>query len=95
MKCNFNLFIYHLFLEEWLHCEKKTSMAHESEWNDCCCHHVSLFADRCGANVRTAGVGGTGDFDTKTCKQARRINSSRRVAVTLNVIKALNAPTIE
>lgn len=72
-------------------------MAHESEWNDCCCccHHISLFDDRCGANVRTAGVGGTGDFDTETCKQARRINSSRRVDVMLYVIKALDAPTIE
>jgi len=57
MKYNFNLFIYHLFLEEWFHCKKKTSMAHEGDWNDCCCHHISLFADRYGANVRTAGVG--------------------------------------
>lgn len=70
-------------------------MAHESEWNDCCCHHISLFADRCSANVRTAGVGGTGEFDTITCKQARRINISRRVAVILYVIKTLDARTIE
>jgi hypothetical protein len=70
-------------------------MAHESEWNDFCCHHISLFADRCGANVRTAGVGGTGDFDTKTCKQAPRINSSRRVSVTLYVIKTFDALTLE
>ena len=28
MKCNFNLFIYHLFLEEWLHFEKKKHQWH-------------------------------------------------------------------
>ena len=70
---------------------KKTAVTNEGEWNYFCCHHISLFADRYSANVRTAGVGGTGEFDAKTCKQARRINNSRRVAVTLYVIKTLHA----
>lgn len=78
-----------------MQCEKKRAMTNESGWSYLCCHDISLFADRCSANVRTAGVGDTGEFDTKTCKQARRINNSRRVAVTLHVIKALHALTIE
>jgi hypothetical protein len=44
-KCNFNIFKYHLRVEVRIRCTK-TRMTNESEWNNFCCHHISLFADQ-------------------------------------------------